>query len=289
MRDTAGGSTGSFWTPARRAEAALVLVTLAWGLTFPMIKGALAEVPPFTFLALRFPVALVILWPLLRGRIPARTSLPAGLVLGGLLAVSLYAQTQGLVYTTSTRSAFITGLSVILVPILYPVMTRRFPARWVVAGAAIALAGLYLLTNPDAGGLNRGDAITLLCALGFAIYIIFLEIASRKHPYEDLLVCQFVVLSVVFAPLAIGNGGAAGWGRGLVLGIAVTGPIFALTVYLQNRFQKNTTAPRAAVIFAGEPVFAAIFSYLLLAETLSPVQWGGGALILLGILAAEKR
>jgi drug/metabolite transporter (DMT)-like permease len=265
------------------------VVTLCWGLTFPVIKGALAHAAPFTFMALRFPLALLLLWPLLRWRVPARSALGPGLTLALLLGTSLYTQVLGLEYTTPTRSAFITGLSVILVPILYPAFTRRFPGRWPLAGVALASAGLYLITDPGGGGLNRGDWITLLCALGFGLYIIVLELASRRHAYEDLLVYQLVPLAVVFLPGALIEAEPVHLGSGLILALVVTGPILVLTLYLQNRFQKDTTATRAAVIFTAEPVFAACFSYLLLGETLNAVQWGGGALILAAILMAIRR
>ncbi len=280
---------GIFRTPARRAEAALLVVTLCWGVTFPLIKGALGYTGPLTFVALRFPLALVMMWPLLRFRIPARSTLIPGGLLGFLLAGSLYAQTLGLVTTTPTRSAFITGLSVILIPILYPVFTRRLPGRWPVAGAATATVGLFLLTGPGSGGVARGDLITLGCAVGFAIYIILIEVLTRRHPFRDLVLVQFLILAVVFAPAALAAGEPLRWGPALAWGLAVTGPVFAFTNYLQNRFQRDTTATRAGVIFTAEPVFASFFSFLILGETLTAVQWLGGGFIVAGILVAEQR
>lgn len=286
MVETAHGAGGSL---ERRAAGALLLVTLTWGLSFPMIKGALADAAPFAFMALRFPLALILLWPLLGWRRPRRTSVLPGLALALFLGGSYFAQVVGLVYTTPTRSAFITGLSVILVPLLYPVVTRRLPARLPVLGAVVAFVGLVLLTRPEAGGLNRGDAVTLVCALAYAFYIILLEVLSRKHPFEDLLVMQFFPLAVVFAPAALVEGGPLRFGPGLLWGLAATGPVLALTVYLQNRYQKYTTATRAAVIYSGEPLFAALFSFFIMGETLSLSQWGGGILILAGILVAVPR
>jgi drug/metabolite transporter (DMT)-like permease len=275
---------------ARRAELALVVVTLCWGLTFPLIKVALEYCAPMTFMALRFPLAFLLLLPFLRGRpFPSRQVLGVGTVLGVLLGISLSAQVMGLVHTTPTRSAFITGLSVILVPMLYPLITRRRPGLWPTVGAVLAAVGLYFLTDPGAGGLNRGDGITLFCALGYALYIIALEEATRRHAFEDVLLVQMVVLSLLFAGPAIAEGGPRTLGPGLWIGVGGTALILAVTMYLQNRYQRWTTAPRAAVIFAAEPMFAAVFSFLIFAEVLAPVQWGGGSLILLGILAAEKR
>jgi drug/metabolite transporter (DMT)-like permease len=158
-----------------------------------------------------------------------------------------------------------------------------------IIGALIAVFGLYLMTDPGGGGLNRGDAITLVTAIAYALYIIILEVLTRRYPYQDLVVMQFLPLAFLFAPAAIAEGEPIRWGSGLVWALLLTGPVAALTVYLQNRYQRYTTATRAAVILAGEPVFAAIFSYFLLGEVLSWSQAGGALFILIGILIALKR
>ena len=254
-----------------------------------MIKGALTQAGPYSFMALRFPLAALILWPLLGWRIPSRHAILPGCLLSLLLGAAFYAQVVGLQYTTPTRSAFITGLSVILVPLLYPVITGKKPGRWPVIGASIALIGMVLITDPGGGGLNRGDWITLICAFAYGLYVIVLEVVSKKHDYEDLIVLQFLPLTVVFIPGAMTESAPIEWGRHLIWGLGVTGPILALTLYLQSRYQRYTTATRAAVIFTGEPLFAAVFSFLLIGETLKLIQWGGGVLILAGILAAIRR
>jgi len=212
-----------------------------------------------------------------------------GLLLASLVGLSYFAQVVGLQYTTPTRSAFITGLSVILVPLLYPALTRRLPARMPVLGALIAAVGLYLMTDPGGGGLNRGDAITLITAVTYALYIIALEVLTKKYPYQDLVVMQFLPLAFIFAPPALAASQPIEWGSELVWALLLTGPVLAVTVYLQNRYQRFTTATRAAVIFTGEPVFAAMFSYFLVGEVLTWSQVGGAVIILIGILAALNR
>jgi drug/metabolite transporter (DMT)-like permease len=278
-----------FWTRARRAELALLVVTLTWGLTFPMIKLGLGHAPPFAFLALRCPVGLLCLWPLMGWRRPAASSWLPGLLVGCVLALAFYMQTLGLVTTTATRSAFITGLSVVFVPVFYPLLTRRAPGRWPVLGALIAVVGLYLFTRPESGGLNRGDLFTLMSALLYALYVIGLEIATRRHPYEDMIVIQATVLGVGFLPAALVEGGPVDWNLTLATSVVVTGVILAVTVYLMNRFQRDTTATRAAVVYTAEPVFAAGFAWVLLGEVLSGLQALGAAVILLGIASATRR
>jgi len=275
--------------PARRAEGALLLVTLTWGLTFPLIKNGLSVCPPFSFLALRFAIGLALFLPFLARRLPSRAAVVPGVLLAFFLGTSYFAQTWGLQHTASTRSAFITGLSVILVPLFYPVITRRRPGLWPSVGAALAVAGLYLLTAPRGAAFNRGDLATLACAAGYALYIVYLEVASRRHAYEDLLAVQMVFLAAAFVLPGLREGGPRSWGLSLWIPVGATAVILVASLYLQNRFQKDTTATRAAVIFAAEPLFATLFSFLMLGETLALVQWGGGTLILLGILAAEKR
>jgi len=276
-------------TSRRRAEAALLAVTLAWSVSFPLVKLALADTGPVTFLALRFPVGVLLLWPLLGFRRPPRGAWGTGSGLAVLLGLSYYLQTVGLAYTTPSRSAFLTALNVLFVPFLYPLLARRLPARATVVGAGLALAGIFLLTAPGGGAFGRGDALTLLCALGFALYIVALETATRRRDYIDLLLVQMLCLAVGFVPLALLEGSGIRWGPGLRLGLLVTGPSLALTIYLQNRYQKHTSAPRAAVIFSGEPLFAAVLSWALVGETLTLGQWGGGALILAGMWVALRR
>ncbi len=265
------------------------MVTALWGMTFPLVKWSLDSTEPFTFLVLRCGLGLLLVLPVLGWRRPARSSLAAGALLGVLQAIGFYTQTLGLVHTTATRSAFITGLSVVLVPLLYPIMTRRPPGRLPVLGALFAAIGLYIFTDPGGGGLNRGDWITLGCALSYALFVIALEVTTRKHPYQDMLVMQSWVLAVIFVPGAVVEGFPVRVDLPLVVGVVATAIILALTLYLLSRFQRDTTATRASVIYAAEPVFAAAFAWVLLAERLGPGQAVGAAIIIAGILVAVRR
>jgi len=274
----------------RRAELALLTVALLWGLTFPLIKTAMGETRPFTFLALRFGTGLVLVMPFVRLSPPPRSSWGAGAALALLLGASYWAQTYGLVFTTATRSAFLSGLSVVLVPLVYPFVTRRPPEAAALAGAALAVAGLYVFTDLRAGGLNRGDALTLLGAFAYSIYLIALERSGRRHRYRDLVSLQIVILAVLFLPFAVFERAPTAWDSpGLWIPVAGTALVLAGTMLLQTRFQKDTAATRAAVILTAEPVFAAGFAYLLLGEAPTAVQGAGAGLILAGILAVARR
>ena len=273
-------------TASRRAELALLGVTLAWGLSFPAIKQGLVYAPPFTFLAARFLLAFVLLLPLMGTRKPAWKG---GLLLGFLVVISHYSQTWGLQYTTPTRSAFITGLSVVFVPMFYPLLARKRPGLLPTLGAVVAAVGLYLLTDPRGEGINRGDVATLFCAFGYAFYIIVLENVTRKHPYRGVLFVQMMMLPLFTLVPASMESRDVQWGAPLLGIVLLAALITVVTMYLQTRYQRDTTATKAAVIFTAEPVFAGLFSWLWFGEHMAPIQWVGGGVILAGILLSEIR
>jgi drug/metabolite transporter (DMT)-like permease len=218
-----------------------------------------------------------------------RAELRAGALLGTLLAVGFATQTVGLVFTTPARSAFIVATSSVFAPIVAYVATRERPRRWVIAALAVALAGMYLLTDPEAGGLNRGDLWTLVTAVAFGGQIVAVaELSRRYNPLR--LVWMETVVTAVGAALAalVCERVHVRAGPGFVAAVAYAGVLAtALALLLQTRAQRQMTAARAALIFCLEPVFAAGVSWLWLGERLSASQWAGGALILVGMLVAE--
>jgi drug/metabolite transporter (DMT)-like permease len=276
-------------TAARRSEAALLLVTAAWGLTFPLVKGALAEAPAFPFLGVRTFVGLVLVAGLFRFRVPGKAALPMGALLGALLVLSYAFQTVGLEHTTATRSAFITGLSVVGVALLHPLVTRRAPDGRAWLGTVLAVAGLWIFTQPGRGGVNLGDWLTMGCAVAYAVYVIVLERVPPRVPVADLVLVQAGCLAAAFVPFAVTGWDTLRWGPGLTWGIGVTAPVLAYSLWGLTRHQSGTTAPRAALIYAAEPVFAASFAWVLLGETLTPKAWAGAAVIMTGILFAVWR
>lgn len=275
---------------SRRADFVLVLATLLWGLSFIVVKEALASSTPLAFTALRFTLAALVLSPFTNLRPPyARSELRAGVLLGSLLAVGFAAQTVGLVYTTPARSAFIVASSSVVAPVLAFLVARERPRWWVVAALGLAGVGLYLLTAPEAGGLNRGDAWTLVTALSFGGQIVAVAHLSRQHDALRLVWMETVVT-------ALGAGVAAAsvehvelhWSPALAgaLGYAA---VLATAVALlwQMRAQRSMSSARAALIFCAEPVFAALASWVWFGERLSALQWTGGALILAGMVLAD--
>jgi len=273
----------------RGAVAALLLASLIWGVTFPLIKLVLPFVSPLVFNAARFLLATLIVFPALRGL--SRQELRAGAQLGLLLVGGFTVQTIGLTLTTPSRSGFITGLYVPLVPVVAFLLHQHRPRPTAVLSVAIAVGGMYLLTKPAevGGGLNLGDWLTLGAALLFAVHLVLVANFARAYSLTRLLSVQIVTAAVVsIALLPLDSAPHLAW-TPLVVGVILFEAVFAtaIALRLQLAAQQALTPTHAAVIFASEPVVAAVASLLLLGERLSPLQWVGGCAILVGMVLPE--
>lgn len=267
----------------RQGVAALVFIAIVWGCTFTVIKQTLTLVSPLVFLALRFLLASALVAPWFRGL--TRRELAGGAVLALLFWAGFVFQTVGLQYTTPSRSAFITGLSTPLVPLAYFAIYRRPPSFAVLLAVVATGVGMYLLTRPGgmSAGLNRGDLLTLACAALFAFQIVAVGHYAPLTRPTRLLALELGltgVLSLVAAPLL--ETPRLTPGAPLVLGLAFVSVTAALTFYLQLGAQKVVSPAAAAIIFTIEPVAAALTSWIVLREVLTPSQWLGGLLILGG-------
>jgi len=271
------------------AELLLLLTTFIWGSTFVIVKGALEDASALSFVAVRFTLAGVLLLVLLaRLRIDPKALLPAT-VLGVLLFCGYVFQTRGLVYTTPSKSAFITGFSVILVPLILRLRGVRLRSASII-GAVLGLLGIYLLVVP-AGieGVNRGDALTVLGAFSFAVHIVLVGSYAKRHSFLHLAPVQILVAGVLATiALPFDQGRMLNWtGRliGAVLVTAVMATGFAFSV--QNWAQRYTPPAHTALIFALEPVFAAVTSRLVLGERVGAKGVLGSLLILAGMVVSE--
>ncbi len=278
------------------ADGVLVGVTLAWGTSFALVKEALEHTSPANFLFLRFALACLVLGPVAwrRRRFWSSRFIWPGVVVGFFLFGAFISQAFGLVFTTASRSGFITGLNVILVPLLTIVLFRRLPPRQALVGAGLAFGGLYLLTSADSvQGMpfNLGDTLTLVCAFMAAGHILAL---GRYSPRCDPFWLTFIQLLVVELG---GLGWAAAAGE---LAFDLPREVYAAAAWLaaactifafwgQTWAQVKTTPTRTAIIFTLEPVFAALFAWWWLSERLGLWGLAGAALILGGILLAEVR
>lgn len=270
----------------------LVFTCAIWGLSFPTVKVALADASPLAFVAIRFLLGALILIPGTRLKpLPSRGELYAGLLLGALLGVGFATQAVGLAYTTASRSAFIVAMSSVLAPLVAFVVVRERLSWWTLAALALATAGIYFLTDPGAGGLNRGDWWTLITAIVFGAQIVAVHELGLRFDIRRLVFIEIVVVALgvgLAAPLlepvrfAVTTRSVAALAY---CGVAAT----AVALLLQMRAQKDLSSGRAALLFCTEPVFASLASWLWLGERLSLTQWVGGAMIVVGMLVAEPK
>jgi drug/metabolite transporter (DMT)-like permease len=281
-----------------RAELALAFCTLLWGSTFVVVKNSLDDSSVFVFLALRFTLAgvcMAVFRPQVF-RALQREEIFAGARLGFFMFCGYAFQTAGLRYTTASNSGFITGSSVVLVPLILALFWGKRVTLWVYFGTIAAAAGLYFLTVPITGvaHLNRGDVVTFFAAMSYAVHIILVGDYAREHSAAALSVLQ-VLACAVMAWLTAFGANAIRWQPmrfhstlQLWIGIAVCA-VFATAVAfsLQLWAQQFTTPSHAAIIFTLEPVFVVITSYVVLRERLVLRSVAGAALVLAGILAAE--
>lgn len=281
-------------TPSLKADLSLLGISAVWGSTFVVVKRALDDCTPSLFLVLRFVVAAAALGLLFRRQIapPRAGAIRAGAVLGLFLCLGFLFQTLGLLYTTPSRSAFVTGLYVIGVPLLAAALRLRGLTTTSVAGAALALAGLWLMTASGAGpgsGFGRGEALTALCAVAFASHIVGVDIATRRHEKLSVAFWQVAVAGALCVPLALlTETPRVRWTPFLIAAVLITGlGGTALAFAVQNAVQARTTPTRAAIIFTSEPVFAAATSFIVSGERLGGRAAAGAALIVTGMLASE--
>jgi drug/metabolite transporter (DMT)-like permease len=271
-------------------QLALLLTTLIWGATFPATKAVLEQIPPLSFLFVRFLVGAVLaLAIILVLKVPLRLdrlTLRMSVVTTVWLFFGYVLQTEGLRYTTASNSAFITALYVVFVPLFL----KRFEARvWISAG--LALLGLWFLVDPSVS-LNVGDVMSLACAAAFAAHIICLESYTRKGDAVSLFVWQMVfVTGVMFVAMLLESPEMASFTPTpmLLMGLSVTGVCATGAFAIQMWAQKIVPAQRVALIFSLEPAYAAWLAWYFLGERLGPGGWIGSVLILTAVLLGSTQ
>ena len=265
----------------RQAVGWLILVCFVWGVSFTVIKETLALVSPLMLMGLKFGLGALLLIGSFRAL--TRYELLGSVVLGLLFWAGIAFQTFGLDGTTPSRNAFITSLATPLVPVVYFLVYRSAPQLLTVAGVLLAGIGMYLLTLPDAGGggLNRGDLLTVGCAVMFAAHIVAAGHFSRRGEPMRLLAVELATagaLSLLLAPvLETPRMTPTLWVAVALVFLTLSG---LWTFYMQLRAQQVLSPSHTALLFMLEPVFAALTSFVVLGERLGAIQWTGAALIL---------
>lgn len=300
--------------PNLAADGALVLTTVVWGSTFFMAKDILARWSPLSYMTFRFVVASAILFALFHRRLAGATreARRAGAILGALMGAGFALQAMGQVYTTASKSAFITGLTTPLVPFVAYALLRARPGIENLIGVVLAtVGGLLILAPRDGGAVNLGDLLTLASTAAFAFHITLLSSYARRFDAAQITSLQVVSTAalVVIAWLALRACGLMFsrdalpqfvvresaplvWDARIAWQLAYLSTVATVGVFfLWTWGQARTTATHAAVIFSLEPVFATIFAVAVLGsqEWLGARGFTGAGLVLLGIFVSELR
>ncbi len=260
----------------------LVAVTAIWGLTFVMVQEAVRATPVLNFLAWRFLLAGLVMALLSRRHWRRVTwgALGQGTILGVFITAGYWLQTFGLAQTTVDLAGFLTGLAVVLTPVLAFLLWRRAtpPLVWVCAAAA--LLGLWLLAGTS-GALSTGDWLVVGAAVAFALQLLATDVGVRGHPLAVLVAVELLATGVFSTGGALAAGvlvwptGAVVWGALLVTALLASVAAF----WLQGYAQQHATPQETATVLAAEPLFAALFSYVLQGAALQGWQWVGAGLI----------
>jgi len=270
----------------------LLLVTVVWGMTFPVLKVATAQLSGVEVTALRFLIAAACMGPFVRG-IPLQTWRD-GLLLGVLALTSMVAQAYGLQFISANRSAFLTSLNVLMVPLIGLALGVR-PGWMVFFAAAVACAGVGLMSF-DVQGDFWADLATLAAALAYALYTILMSSHAKNHRPAQLATAQIACMALLGALWMLVDSGAprvlllpglveaeVWWGL-LFLGAVAS----AATFFLQAMAQSHVSAPQAAIIYAMEPVFAAAFGWWYISEQMTPMALLGGALVIAAVILSQR-
>ncbi len=266
----------------RAAYLALITASLLFGTTFVVVKDAVEAFPPLAFVGWRFLIGAGVLLLLAFPR--SLRIWQDGAIAGAWLLAGFAFQTAGLVSTGASNSALITGLYVVLTPILGSLWRRKLPTSWVVIASVLALIGMALLTVTEDFTVGAGDLLTLLCAVGFAGHIVYLSLSAHRHPVIPFTAVQLAVTGVGGLLLSAAFEGLPTptdreWPALIVTGVGVSAIAFMLQVWAQTR----VGADRAAIVLTAEPVFGVVAAALLIGERLTIGGWVGAGLIMVAI------
>lgn len=289
-----------------RAEIALFSNAVIWGGTFVIIKSALEDVSPMMFLGSRFMLASLLILPFVITQLKSAgtANYRDGIILGIFLFIGFAVQTIGLRYTTATKSAFITGTFVVFTPLFQTILEKRAPSVSNIIGIVLVFFGISFLSSSGnsllsvfyelAGNFNIGDFLTLICAIFYAVYIVYLDIISNRNDYKFLTFLQIFVTAILAYLFALffnftGVEPVIFELSGIVVGAILYTSILAtvLTTALQTKFQREVSPTKASLLFSMEPIFAAIFAFFILSEKISIFGLIGCSLIIIGVIISE--
>ncbi len=280
-----------------KAELLLFFVTIIWGGTFTFTKLGLNDASPFLYLILRFSLALIIAIIIFRTKLLSinKTTLIHGLILGIIFGGGYIFQTLGLNITSVTKTAFITGMAVVITPFIYKLIEKKKVLFWPKIGVVVAFIGLLLFTNPKFDNINTGDLFTLISTFFWAFYIVYMDVFTKgKTNKEETLQLVFVqiigTLAIIFLAFLIFESHSIilNITTNLTVSILYNGILasFILTL-IHTSVQRYTTPVKASLIFTLEPIIASIVAVFALNEFLNTTESIGASILLLGVLISE--
>lgn len=279
---------------ARKADFFMVLVTMFWGGTFPVIRDSLAYISPSAFVSLRLLLAALILLPfcLHRFKLLNKKIFVAAAIIGLFNGVAYFSQTIGLKTISSAESAFISALSVIIVPFLAPAFGLKKPKANELVAVVICVFGVFILTGMSVAAIKLADLLTFITALCTAFTILYIQ--RLNNSVQDVILFTFLQISISsLIPLMFS---LSTHHFDIVLNATTLKALFycsvlatILTFYLQFRFQRYTSPTRVGVIFTMEPVFGSLFAYFFNSEAMTKNILLGGGVLLVSFLISELK
>jgi len=280
-----------------KADLILLFVTAIWGISFPLMRNLLTDIPVIPYLAIRFTIAAFLLSIIFfkKHKTIKKDYLFKGSIIGVLLFLGMFLQVYGLYFTTASNSALITGISVVLVPIFLLIIFRKKTETFTLIGILLAFIGLFLITGAINLNLNIGDFVTFLCAIAFALQILFIDKFTKNMDSIKIGMIEIWIAAILFnliwlfidRSVVVFNVTSIA----ILLFTSVLGTAFAFMV--QVIVQKNTTPSHTALIFSVEPIFGLLFALIIPDrlgnyEIMTLVKFIGVILIMGGIILSEK-
>lgn len=268
----------------RRSEMFLLLAVVLWSTTFALMKESLGSISPALLVLVRFAIAAAVVYVFFRSRIEFTwINLLKGLAIGIPEYVGFMLQVTGLTMTTASKNAFITGLSIVVAPVLSFLFLGEQRSWKVALALLLAVNGLWIISfgfTLRIGGMGMGDFLTLLCALAFGVQVFLIHLFSQKESFYAATFFQLLAVAMCALVYALATKqtlvvNAVSWPSLLYLAVFTT----AITLLLQNRFQHDVTVAQASVIYSLEPVFATLLAVLFIGEQMGPAILVAGVLM----------
>jgi drug/metabolite transporter (DMT)-like permease len=275
-------------TKELKGDLSLIGVTALWGSSFPIMSLVLKDIPPFTFIAIRYILSALILALVFFKSFKTITAatVKSGVIIGATLFVGCAFQLTGLLYTTPSKSGFLTGMNVVFVPVLIALLYKKLPDKKTIIGIGLSVIGLGVMSISSNLTINKGDILTIIAALFFAVQILVVDKYTKNVDIALLTCVELLVIGILgVIPAAAVEGFKFTISTGVIIAIFYTAILCTAIAHgLQNKVQASINPTHAAIIYLAEPIFAAFFS-MLIGDRLTLRTLAGGFIIMLGMLA----